>query len=359
MKGYKTDWYAVHLQNSQNAADGVWKTSFREISENDLNSIKPFLDTRMGAPRLIEAKAQFNTLGCAGCHVVGNFGGDAGVNLSVSGFKDPNQLNFSKVQGDRTLSNWIAQHFRSPVSTVAGSQMPALGLSEDQIDLLTMYTLSLRRRSLPDIYLPKDRVRSMRFGAREFASTGETIYAAVCASCHGATGRGNRFPGLVPNPSITNADLLENASDEFLQAAIMQGRPGRPMLAWGERENGLTADEAKMLVAYIRVLGGNVQPKPDASAKIWAKGEANAGAKLFAANCSGCHGAGGEGFEGPALNNKTLLATATDTYFFETISRGRRGTTMQGFNNPSVVRRALTKEEIESIVVFIRTLGPK
>ncbi len=170
--------------------------------------MKIFLDTQMGAPKLIEAKAQFNTVGCAGCHTVGSFGGDAGVNLSLSGLKDPNQLNFSKVSGDRTVSNWIAQHFRSPGSTVAGSQMPVLGLNEDQIDLLTLYTLSLRRRTLPDIFLPKDRVKAMRFGTREFATNGETIYTAVCSSCHGANGLGTRYPGLVPNPSIANADFL-------------------------------------------------------------------------------------------------------------------------------------------------------
>jgi len=355
LKGYKTDWYATHLQKSQQ--EDVWKNSFREISETDRNTLKTFLDTQMGAPKLIEAKAQFNTVGCAGCHVVGNFGGDAGVNLSVSGFKDPNQLNFRSVHGEHTLSNWIAAHFRSPVSTVAGSQMPALGLNENQIDLLTLYTLSLRRRTLPDLYLPKDRVKAMRFGVREFLNDGQTIYTAVCASCHGANGQGNRFPELVPNPSITNPDFLELASDDYLFAAIQKGRPGRPMLAWGEKENGFTADEMKSLIAYIRGLGGNVQFKPDTMPQIWAKGDVNFGQKLFTSNCAGCHGKTGEGLEGPALNNKMFLTSVSDTFLVETISRGRSGTIMQGFSSPSVVRRALTKEEIESIVVYVRSLG--
>lgn len=356
IKGYRANWHEFHLQNSNNATEGVWKTSFREVSEADQAAVKIFLDTQMGAAKLIEAKAQFNTVGCAGCHKVGNFGGDAGVELTQSGFKDPNQLNFSAVHGEHTLSNWIAAHFRSPASTVKGSQMPALGLSDDQIDLLTLYTLSLRRRTLPDLYLPKDRVKAMRFGAREFASNGETIYSAICSSCHGATGQGNRFPGLVPNPSITNADFLELASDDFLYQAINKGRSGRPMLAWGERENGLTADEMKGLVSYLRQLGGNVQYKADTMPAHWAKGETNFGQRLFESNCAGCHGKTGEGLEGPAIGNKSFLNAATDTYLFETISRGRRGTIMQGFNTSSVVRRALTKEEIESIVVYLRSL---
>ena len=357
IKGYKADWYATHLQKSQQ--EDVWKNSFREISEADLAAVKVFLETEMGASKLIEAKAQFNTVGCTGCHKVGNFGGDAGVDLSQSGFKDPNQLNFSAVHGEHTLSNWIAAHFRSPTSTVKGSQMPALGLDENQIDLLTMYVLSLRRRSLPDLYLPKDRVKAMRFGAREFASNGETIYTAICSSCHGANGLGNRFPGVVPNPSITNPDFLELASEDFILQTINKGRAGRPMLAWGERENGLTADELKSLVAFIRQLGGNVQYKADTQPQIWAKGDTNFGQRLFTENCAGCHGKTGEGLEAPALSNKNFLTNVTDTFLVETISRGRRGTVMQGFNNSSVVRRALTREEIESIVVYVRSLGAK
>ena len=131
------------------------------------------------------------------------------------------------------------------------------------------------------------------------------------------------------------------------------------MLAWGERENGFTVDEMKSLVAYIRALGGNVQYKPDTMPQIWAKGDANTGARLFASNCAGCHGKTGEGLEGPAIGNKNFLANVTDTFLVETISRGRRGTIMQGFANGSTVRRTLTREEIESIVVYLRSLGTK
>ncbi|MBK6591078.1 MAG: hypothetical protein IPG22_22690 [Acidobacteria bacterium] len=174
--------------------DEAWKTSFRKINESDRAELKIFLDTQMGAPKLIEAKAQFNSVGCAGCHTVGSFGGDAGVNLSLSGYKDPNQLNFTKVQGDHTLSNWIVQHFRSPASTVAGSQMPVLGLSENQIDLLTLYTFASTQHACRTFSTERPR-QAMRFGEREFAKDGETIYTAVCSSCHGADGPWNPFPG--------------------------------------------------------------------------------------------------------------------------------------------------------------------
>ena len=358
LKGYNAEWYAAHLQKSQ-GDDQLWRATFREMSEADRAAVKTFLDTQMGAPKLVEAKAQFNTLGCAGCHTVGSFGGDAGINRSASGFKDPNQLNFSRVPGDRTLENWIKQHFRSPSSTVTGSQMPALNLSDDQIDLLTLYTLSLRRRTLPDVFLPKDRVRTMRFGAREFANDAATTYSAVCSACHAPDGSGRRYPGLVPNPSITNPDFLALASDDFLFATIKSGRPGRPMLAWGERENGFTDNEIRALVAYIRGLGGGVQQEPDTRPPVWAAGDAATGERLYISNCAGCHGAKGVGGDGPALGNRNFIANVTDSYLVGTISRGRRGTVMQGFNTPSTTRRMLTPQEIESIVVYIRSLGAR
>ena len=357
IRGYKAEWYSEHIAKKDSG--DAWSNAFREISDADRALLKIFLDTRNGASRLIEAKAQFNSVGCAGCHKVGSFGGDGGVDLSLSGFKDPNQLNFSNVPGEHSLENWIKQHFRSPVSTVKGSQMPALSLNEDEIDSLTMYVLSLRRRTLPDIYLPKDRIRAMRFGVREFVADGPGIYAAVCTACHGAKGQGTRFAGLAPSPSITNPDFLELASDEFIAQTIAKGRSGRPMLAWADRENGFSNEEIQKLVAYLRELGGGIQFRPDPLARIWATGDTGLGNRLFAANCAGCHGAGGEGLDGPALANKQFLDSASDTFLVETISRGRRGTTMQGFASGSVVRRSLTRREIESIVAYLRLLGAK
>lgn len=359
IRGYKADWYEKHLAKSKDSDIVAWKTAFAEISAADLKAVTDFLDSQVGASELILAKAQFNSLGCAGCHKVGNFGGDAGVDLSLSGFKDPNQLSFGAVSGDHTLSNWIAAHFRSPAATVRGSQMPALGLTEPEIDKLTMYVLSLRRRTLPDLYLPKDRVRAMRFGAREFASDGETIYASVCSACHGARGEGARFPGLTPNPSIAGREFLELASDEFLTATIAKGRSGRPMLAWGDRANGLSADEIAAVVGYVRKLGGGVRFTGDARAARWAAGDARLGERLFLANCAGCHGPRGQGIEGPAIGGADFLAIASDSFLAGTIRRGRSGTTMPAFGTPSVVRPALTDQEIEAITSFLRTMESK
>jgi mono/diheme cytochrome c family protein len=125
------------------------------------------------------------------------------------------------------------------------------------------------------------------------------------------------------------------------------------MPAWGELTGGLKPDEIKKVVGYLRQIG--VPYQPDGKPARWVTADAEQGKKIFASVCSGCHGAGGQGNEGPALNNQVLLATATDSYLVKTIGQGRRGTAMQGFLEPHPARPTLNQAEIESVVAFLRT----
>ena len=302
----------------------------------------------------MEAKALFHTLGCRGCHKVRGVGGDDGPDLTAEGNKDPGQLNFAEVGGERTLANWLKQHFRAPASVVPGSTMPELGLTDRQIDQLTLYMLSLRRRNFPEALWPKDRIRAERFGMREFATDGATLYGTYCAACHGAKGEGMRYAGLAPFPAIGNPDFLRLVSDDFLREQIKRGRPGRRMPAWGELEGGLRNEEIVRLVSHVRDLGA-VAFEGDSKPRRWIQGDATEGQRLFASACARCHGERGEGKEGPALNNRVLLDLATDTYLFKTIQSGRTGTSMAGFGRGSTVQGALTDSEISSIVAFLRT----
>ena len=164
-----------------------------------------------------------------------------------------------------------------------------------------------------------------------------------------------RYPGMAAFPAIANPDFLAYASDDFLRQTISHGRPGRRMPAWAEKEGGLRPDEVETLIGYIRELGDGVQAIVDPRPERWVSGDPIEGKRLFDAHCSGCHGAGGGGGEGPALNNRVLLESATDSYLMHTITRGRRGTSMEGFARPSTTRPALSAEEIEAIVTHIRS----
>lgn len=352
--GYDTDWYQKHLSESGKAVSGPWRTSFDRIEDRDLALLAVYLDTRMGAPKLVEAKSEFLSRGCMGCHKVSGTGGDEGPDLTQAGEKDPGRLAFTGVQGRHSLANWFTVHFRSPAALVNGSLMPPLALADEELDRLTLYTLSLRRRDLPGAYLPKDRLRVEKFHAREFASDGAAVFGAICAGCHGQRGQGKRAPGQQTFPAIANADFLQLASDSFILETAMEGRPGRKMPAWGKKDGGLQRAEIEATVSYLRTLGG-VAALPDPKAPRWVSADAGEGRRLFDSVCASCHGTTGEGKEGPALNNRILLKSATDTYLVKTIEQGRKGTGMEGFRTPSLTRQTLSPLEIEEIVSYIRT----
>ncbi|MDP2318893.1 MAG: c-type cytochrome [Acidobacteriota bacterium] len=356
LAGYDRDWYTKHTAAAAAAVAGPWKVAFGQVSDADRTSLEGFLSTRVAAPKLIDAKSVFFSTGCLGCHKVSGVGGDDGPDLSRAGEKDPARVNFSAVPGERTLANWFTTHLRAPAAVVDGSMMPALSVSHDEVEALTFYTLSLRRRDVAGTLLPRDRMRVARFGEREFTSDGATLFGAFCAGCHGREGQGHRAVGMPAFPSVANPDFLAVAPDALVAETILRGRPGRRMRGWGDGSTGLGPDDAEALVAHLRTLGKTPAPVDGRPAR-WASGDLAAGRRLFAASCSGCHGPAGKGGDGPALNNPVLQQFATDTYFVETIARGRRGTSMAGFLDPSPVRPALSRAEIESIVTFIRSWG--
>jgi mono/diheme cytochrome c family protein len=351
--GYDAAWHGKHIEKSKSAPELAWK-AFREVAEDDRALLKTYLDTRVAAPQLVTAKSVFFSSGCLGCHKVSGVGGDEGPDLSRAGEKDPGQVSFQDVPGDRTMKNWMAEHFRAPASVVVGSQMPPVPMSSKEIDQLTMYTLSLRRRELRDAYVPKDRVRAVKFGEREFAGDGATLFGAFCAGCHGIDGKGRRLPGHVSFPAIANPDFLALVSDDFLTDTVKKGRPGRRMPTW-LKDGGLRGDEIRAVVAHVRALGGQDFEDGQPERPPQAAGQPQNGKRIFETICAGCHGAQGKGGEGPALNNKVLLESASDTYLIETIRRGRRGTAMASFIEPSPVRPVLTDSDIADVVAYFRS----
>jgi len=102
--------------------------------------------------------------------------------------------------------------------------MPVLSLTDEQIDGLVLYLQSLRRGTYPEAFWPKDRLLAQRFGEREFATDGATLYGTFCAACHGPNGEGMRYPGMAAFPAIGNPDFLAIASDRFIQATVQHGR---------------------------------------------------------------------------------------------------------------------------------------
>jgi len=102
------------------------------------------------------------------------------------------------------------------------------------------------------------------------------MYQARCAECHGPEAEG------VMGPNLTRL-WIDGATDDRVFQTVRSGIPGSVMPSSSMPDNELWA-----LVSFLKSLGA--VPPWDEHA-----GDAEAGGEIFAANCAGCHQAGGKG----------------------------------------------------------------
>ncbi|MFH1279232.1 MAG: c-type cytochrome [Candidatus Eisenbacteria bacterium] len=300
--------------------------------------------------------AQFEEKGCRSCHKLGGRGGNLGPELDNEGLKVRGQLPMARVEGPKTLPEWLAEHFRDPGGIVAGSRMPSPGLSPDENRALTTFMLSLQDRDLPSSYLTPERHLEVYRNARPPERTGEDLYRTFCSHCHdtGRSGRFDKFFGIFI-PAIRGESYRSTVSPAYLAANIREGRPGKIMPGWSPASGGLSEEEIRRVAVYL--LGREVSPDEwnDPKPSPAPKGDAERGRRLFAKNCSGCHGADGAGRVGPSLDTAVFRRYAGDPFLFRTIAEGRRNTAMPAFLGP--VAGGLGEGDVNDLIAFLRTLG--
>jgi mono/diheme cytochrome c family protein len=132
-----------------------------------------------------------------------------------------------------------------------GTLMPAWGkgaggLTNEQIGVLVEYLMAGDGRP-PQKLRPAPQPLAGGNGFR-----GGELFTQLCAGCHG--------PAKLA-PSLGNPAFLKSASDEFIARTIVNGRTDTAMPSF-QREGaaGLTDDEVRHLLAYIRSLGENQKP---------------------------------------------------------------------------------------------------
>ena len=157
--------------------------------------------------------------------------------------------------------------------------------------------------------------------------TGSQLFKQHCAACHG-----DRVP----------------VAQDVAQARqiIASGGPHETMPVWGKV---LTPDQLNALTAYALGL---------------AKGTASpieTGKRLFAQNCSGCHGASGEGGPNPTrqgdiiapISTAEFLKTRDDFTLKAIISQGQPNFGMSPFG--ASFGGSLDDDQIDAIVAFLRS----
>jgi mono/diheme cytochrome c family protein len=86
-------------------------------------------------------------------------------------------------------------------------------------------------------------------------AAGKKLYDFQCASCHGATGKGDGKAGalLKPTPSdLTDADWKHGQTDGEIFTIIRDGSPQTGMRGYGSR---IPANDIWNLVNYVRSIG--------------------------------------------------------------------------------------------------------
>ena len=176
-------------------------------------------------------------------------------------------------------------------------------------------------------------------------ASGKTVFGDNCAPCHGTGGAGAKG-----YPNLNDDEWLWGGSLEQIMQTIQYGaRSGHPkahesaMLAFG-KEGVLKKDQIVTVANYVRSLSGlPTSPGYDASA----------GAKIFADNCTSCHGDNGKGNQelgAPDLTDKIWLYGSDEATLVETISNGRAGVM------PAWVGR-LDPSTIKALTVYVHSLG--
>ncbi len=167
---------------------------------------------------------------------------------------------------------------------------------------------------------------------------GAGVFAANCASCHGASGEGGIGP-MLAGQSLDSAAVAD---------VVDTGRGLMPSFA-----SMLSAEEVAAVAAYVSGLGSGSDPTANptttlddaAESAAAAGGGSVSGSRVFAANCASCHGGSGQGGVGPALAGRSLSSSAVRSV----VGSGRG--LMPSFAS------TLSAEEVAAVAAYVSSLG--
>jgi cytochrome c oxidase cbb3-type subunit 3 len=186
-------------------------------------------------PQLLDfARAQARPIfgeNCAPCHGAGG----AGVKGGYPNLNDDEWLWGGKL-GD--IATTIRHGVRSADAKTRVGGMPAFG-RDNMMKLADIETVADYVRSIAGLTVdPKANLVA-----------GRKVFADMCASCHGAVGKGNRELGA---PDLTDAIWLYGQDKAAIVDGLWNGRAGM-MPAWASRLDDSTI---KALAVYVHTFGG-------------------------------------------------------------------------------------------------------
>jgi mono/diheme cytochrome c family protein len=203
------------------------------------------------------------------------------------------------------------------------------------------------------------------------------IYQAYCVGCHGVNGRGDGpvagklFRDFGMRPTDLAAPSFHNShTDTTLSTAIKGGGKAvhktAYMPAWG---GTLTDRQVADLVAFLREL----EPREVelTASMVSVSDQLELGRVLYTVRCLACHGPEGRGngpfLEGltvggstlvslPDFSNYAVLRERSDKDIEEVLFRGVAHSGLLPETEPGWWDRALEKDEMRSLIFYLRTL---
>jgi mono/diheme cytochrome c family protein len=201
-------------------------------------------------------------------------------------------------------------------------------------------------RPAPDSQVPRpDKVTS-------FA----VLYAANCAGCHGAEGKGGAALALQDPLYLTLAD------DGIVRRVVGKGVPGTAMPAFAQSAGGMLTDaQVEAIVAGIRAWA-----RPDASQGVElppyaarVAGDAQRGSSVYAAYCSSCHGANGRGGERASnIVDGSFLALVSNQSLRTTVIVGRPELGAPDFRG-NVPGKPMSPDDVSDVVAWLAAQRPE
>ncbi len=170
------------------------------------------------------------------------------------------------------------------------------------------------------------------------AAYGKELFAANCASCHGAEGRAGQ-PGV---PTLHLPSVLSMVDDGYYFDIISHGRKGSQMPAW---DKALTRTQMLSIIRHLRTWDSAA---PDRAAVLAQSADPKRGEMIYRGRCAACHGRRGEGGIGNTLNSPSFLSIASPQFFRDMVISGRKHTAMPASYN-------LSTGEIADLVGYLRS----
>ena len=215
------------------------------------------------APVFSRGRGQYLQYNCLGCH-------------ELKGYRRYDRIGpiLTKV-ASKSNQAWLHYWINNPKDYLPKTKMPWFKLKQPEYTAIAAYLLTLDKSIAPDTVLRKglDKEENIKAGQKAVNELG-------CLGCHTIKGEGELFA-----PDLSR--IAEKATPEWIYAWVMNPKQYWPQTAMPVLR--MTADEAKLLVAFLASLKDAQPITPADSASDVSKLVATGKKLINEKGCTGCH----------------------------------------------------------------------